>query len=60
MHFKLPKDSPPNTVNYEVELGVILKNGNHTGRPIGEKWKEYIAGYFLLLDYTDTAALKAA
>ena len=37
---------------------MILKCGNHTGKNLGEKWKENIAGYFLLLDYTDTAMLK--
>ena len=38
----------------------MLKCGNLTGRNIGEKWKDNIAGYFLLLDYTDTSVLKPA
>ena len=29
-----------------------------TGKPLGPSWQQHIAGYFLLLDYTDVAILK--
>ncbi len=54
----LPKHSPPNTINYEVELGVMLKKGGFGVRK--EAWRDAIGGYFLLLDYTDGAAVKEA
>ena len=52
--FHLPKSSAPNTINYEVELGVMLKRGG----ALGSQWQHAIGGYFLLLDFTDTSLLK--
>ena len=59
-NFKLPKDSAPNTIFHEIELGVMLKNGNLLRKPIGAEWQNHIAGYFLLLDFTDSAQTKEA
>ena len=33
--FKLPKHAAPNTINHEVELGVMLGCGNDTNKNLG-------------------------
>ena len=38
----------------------MLKNGNMTRKPIGAEWQNHIAGYFLLLDFSDTSKIKEA
>ena len=53
-NFHLPKSSAPNTINYEVELGVMLSRGGARGAG----WQQAIGGYFLLIDFTDTSLLK--
>lgn len=37
---------------HEVELGIMLKRGGKHHTKLSE-WKDDIAGYFLLIDYTD-------
>lgn len=45
----LPKSG--NEIHHEIELGFIISK---TGKYIkGEKWQDYIGGYFLALDLTD-------
>jgi acylpyruvate hydrolase len=41
-------------------LGVLLKSGSLSSNPIGKEWQNHIAGYFLLLDYTDSSMTKEA
>ena len=52
----IPKHAEKGQIVHEIELGVMLKK---TGYKIKRsEWKDYIGGYFLLLDYTDAVFLK--
>ncbi len=45
-------------VHHEVELGVLI---GKTGRNIGaDRWRDYVEGYFLGIDFTDRELQKAA
>jgi 2-keto-4-pentenoate hydratase/2-oxohepta-3-ene-1,7-dioic acid hydratase in catechol pathway len=56
--FAIPKTAENGQIVHEVELGVMLKKGGY--RIPKQDWKDYIGGYFLLLDYTDSLELKEA
>ena len=59
--FTIPRHCPPNTVNFEVELGVMLRRGS-AGRAYSnkEEWRNNIGAFFLLIDFTDAARTNAA
>jgi 2-keto-4-pentenoate hydratase/2-oxohepta-3-ene-1,7-dioic acid hydratase in catechol pathway len=55
--FKIPWFSQDDAVNFEVELGVMM---NEKKASEVKHWTERVAGYCLLIDYTDRIELAAA
>ena len=51
--FIVPKSIGPDSVNFEVELGVLFSRQIKETKVTSSNLLEFIAGYFLLLDYTD-------
>lgn len=57
--FTIPAHSRDGSVFHEVELGVMMKKGGRHHHKLSE-WQHDIAGYFLLIDYTDFDVTKQA
>jgi len=47
----IPATAQDGTINYEIELGVMLKRGGKHHHKVD--WINDIGGYFLAIDYTD-------